>query len=263
MSARPDPRPAASGNPDDFQMPLVEHLKELRTRLIRSVAAVGVGVGVSLLYTDQLLAWLIAPLDEALVATGTTGGLALVSSPFEGVSVWMRVAVLAGLLLASPVLAWQIWAFVAPGLYSNERRVIAPLAASSTGLFLGGALFCYYVVLPKAFPFLLQVIPVTSSLSVQGYLGSIVQMMLAFGVCFQLPVATWFVARMGLVDGRDMVRFFRYAIVVIFVVAAVITPDASVITQLLLAGPLTLLYILSIGVAWAASTKQRVVSEGT
>ncbi len=238
-------------------MPLVEHLKELRTRLIRALIAVGVGVGISLFFTDEIIAWIRAPLDDALRVTGVEGGLALVNSPFEGVSVWMRVALLGGLGIGSPVVAYQGWSFVAPGLYQQERRVVVPLTLSSTLLFLGGGLFCYYVVLPKAFPFLLQVIDVTSALSLEGYLSSIVQMMLAFGACFQLPVVTWFLARLGLVDGRDLIRFFRYAVVLIFVVAAVVTPDSSVITQLLLAGPLLILYGVSIGVAWMFSTKQR------
>ena len=246
-----------AGDPDAFRMPLIEHLKELRSRLIRSGVAVATGVGISFFFTDQVLAFLTAPLDNALESTGVKGGLALVEGPFEGISVWMKVAILFGVLLASPVIAWQGWSFVAPGLYPKERRSVLPLATSSTVLFLTGAFFCYYVVLPKALPFLLQVIPVTSSMSIQGYLGSIVQMMLSFGACFQLPVITWFVARLGLIDHRDMVRFFRYAIILIFVVSGIITPDSSVVTQTMLAGPLTILYVLSIGVAWVSSTKKR------
>jgi sec-independent protein translocase protein TatC len=254
--------PKPPPEPDDFRMPLIEHLKELRQRLIRAIGAVLVGIGVSLFYTDEIIAWLRAPLDDALLSTGVQGGLALVNSPFEGVSVWMRVAVLGGLALASPVVAYQGWAFVAPGLYQQERRVVVPLTLSSTGLFLGGGLFCYYVVLPRTFPFLLQVVEVTSALSLEGYLASMVQIMIAFGLCFQLPVVTWFLARMGLIDHRDLIRFFRYAIVAIFVVAAVVTPDSSMITQVFLAGPLTLLYGVSIGVAWVFSTKKRPPPDG-
>jgi sec-independent protein translocase protein TatC len=250
-------KPNLAPDPDEFRMPLIEHLKELRSRLIKSIAAVALGVGISLFFTDQIIAWLVAPLDQALAETGVKGGLALVSSPFEGISVWMWTAALAGVVLASPVVAWQAWSFIAPGLYPNERKNVMPLALSSSGLFIFGGLFCYYVVLPKAFPFLLQVIPVTSALSIQGYLGSMIQMMVAFGACFQLPIITWFVARLGLIDHRDMIHYFRYAIVAIFVVSAVITPDTSVITQSLLAGPLCGLYCISIGVAWVATTKKR------
>ncbi len=258
MSADPKPDPV-----DEHRMPLVEHLKELRQRLLRAVGALLVGVIISFFFTDQLIAWVRAPLDQALLETGVQGGLALVNSPFEGVSVWMRVAVLGGLALASPVIAYQIWAFVAPGLYQQERRVVLPLTVSSTALFLGGGLFCYYVVLPRAFPFLLQVIDVETSLSLEGYLASIVQIMIAFGICFQLPIVTWFLARLGLVDARDLIKFFRYAVVLIFVVAAIVTPDSSMMTQLFLAAPLTVLYGVSIGVAWVATTKKREVIAAT
>ncbi len=254
--------PPPPEDPDEFRMPLIEHLKELKNRLLWALAAVGVGVAISFFFTDQILEWLTTPIRDALRESGVEGGL-VINSAFEGVQVWMKVAILSGLLLGSPVVAWQIWAFVAPGLYSQERRTVAPLAFSSTVLFSSGALFCYYVVLPRAFPFLLQVIDVTSNLSIEAYLGTMINMMLAFGACFQLPVITWFLARLGLIDHRDMIKFFRYAIVAIFVVSAVITPDPSVITQSMLAVPLTLLYCISIGIAYVATTKGKELTEET
>lgn len=261
MTKRPPAGPPVE-DPDEFRMPLIEHLKELKSRLLWSLGAVAVGVAVSFFFTDQILEWLTTPIRHALKESGVEGGL-VINTAFEGVQVWMKVAILSGILLASPVIAWQGWAFVAPGLYAQERRTVAPLAAASTLLFSSGALFCYYIVLPRAFPFLLQVIPVTSNLSIEAYLGTMVNMMLAFGACFQLPVITYFLARMGLVDHRDMIKFFRYAIVGIFVVSAIITPDPSVITQGMLALPLTLLYGVSIGVAAISSTKGRELIEET
>jgi sec-independent protein translocase protein TatC len=161
-----------------------------------------------------------------------------------------------GIVLSSPMLAWQVWGFIAPGLYKTERKVVAPLAISSVFLFLLGGSFAYYVIFPVAFPFFLNVVDIEASLSVTGYLSAVVRMMLAFGLCFQLPVGTWFLARMGLIDHKDMIGGFRYAMVGIFVVAAVITPPEA-LTQVMLAIPLCGLYGIGIIVAYFTSTKHR------
>jgi sec-independent protein translocase protein TatC len=182
----------------------------------------------------------------------------MVHSPFEGFSTWMRVAFMTGLLVSAPVVSFQAWAFVAPGLYKEERSAVAPLALSSSLLFAGGAAFCYYVMLPFAFPFFLQVLAVDVNLSVDGYLTSVIWMMVAFGACFQLPVISWFLARLGLVDHRDMIDGGRYAIVAIFIVAAILTPPDP-ISQIMLAVPMCLLYGVGIGVAWLTTTKVRDV----
>ncbi|NCG21545.1 MAG: twin-arginine translocase subunit TatC, partial [Rhodobacterales bacterium] len=176
------------------------------------------------------------------------------NSPFEGFYTYLRVALFGGVAIASPVIMFQLWQFVAPGLYNSERRVVIPLAFTSTVLFFSGAAFCYYAIFPYAFPFFLSVLDLEASLSVSGYLSAVIKMMGAFGLCFQLPVITWFAARMGLIDHRDLIDSFRYAVVGIFVIAAVITPPAP-LTQSLLAGPLIILYIISIGVARLATTK--------
>jgi sec-independent protein translocase protein TatC len=251
----------AADEPQDeveaHRMPLLEHLKELRTRMIWSAGAVLVGMLVSLAFTDQIIAFITAPANVALEEAEVGGGLSIVNSPFEGIYVYLRAAFLGALVIASPVVSWQVWGFIAPGLYKTERRLVLPLAASSTGLFLGGAGFAYYVIFPYAFPFFFTIIKADVSLSVEGYLGAVIRMMMAFGVCFQLPVIVFFLARLGLVDARDLIKGFRYAVVAIFVVAALITPP-EVLTQMLLAAPLVLLYGVGIGVAWLFSTKQRV-----
>lgn len=244
---------------EQHRMPLMEHLIELRNRLMWSAGALGLGMVGSLMWVDALYAWLVAPFNTALLEAGIEGSLAIVNSPFEGIYTWLRVAFFGGLALASPMIALQIWLFVAPGLYSKERRLVLPLAFASTALFFAGALFCYYAIFPYAFPFFLQVIDAQASLSVSGYLTAILKMMGAFGLSFQLPVATFFVARLGFIDHRDMIEFFRYAVVLIFVVAAIITPP-DVLTQTLLAGPLIVLYVLSIGVAWMFTTKVRTAA---
>lgn len=253
-------RPLAPGSePDEVEahrMPLIEHLRELRTRVMWSAGALGLGMIVSLSFTTEIYGWLTAPVVLALEESGVPGGLAIVNSPFEGIYAWLRVAFVGAVALASPMIALQTWLFVAPGLYRTERRIVLPLAAASTALFIAGALFAYYVIFPFAFPFFLQVIDAQASLSVSGYLSAVIRMMGAFGVCFQLPIASFFLARMGLVDHRDLAGAFRYAVVAIFAVSALITPP-DVITQILLALPLIALYLFSIGVAWLFTTKDR------
>jgi sec-independent protein translocase protein TatC len=245
--------------PDEVEahrMPLMEHLIELRNRVVYSAVALAVGMVICLFIADDLFAFLKAPFVVALTKTGVKGGLSIVNSPFEGVYTYLRVSFVGGLMLAMPVVAYQIWRFIAPGLYKTERRVVLPLAFSSTMLFTGGSAFAYYVILPVALPFFLEVIEADANLSLSGYLSGVVRMMVAFGICFQLPVVTWFIARIGLIDHRDMVESFRYAVVGMFVVAALITPP-DVLTQSLLAIPLVILYVISIGIAWVFTTKTR------
>jgi len=248
--------PHGSGGVDNYRMPLLDHLRELRKRLIISMAAVILGMILAMMNVDPIFNWLTQPFEAALEATGVEGGLSIVTSPFEGVYTYLKVGIFGGLVLALPVVVYQVWQFVAPGLYKTEQQVVYPLAMASTALFILGAMFCYYVMFPVAFPFFLQVVDARASLSLSGYLSTVVKMMLAFGVCFQLPVGVFFLARMGLVDHHDMRRGFRYAVVSLFMLAALITPP-EVLTQVLLAVPLVVLYALSIGVAWFATTKVR------
>lgn len=239
-----------------YRMPLIEHLNELKWRLIYALIFLSLGMAVSLVFASDIYAWLTVPFLIALEESGVEGGLSLVHSPFEGIYTYLRVAFFGGVVLALPAIFYQIWAFIAPGLYSAERKLLLPLVFSSTLLFISGGLFAYYVIFPAAFPFFLQVIDAQANLSLEGYLSGVVRMMLAFGVCFQLPVVTWFLARAGIIDHRDMIEGFRYALVGIFVLAAMITPP-EVMTQMLLALPMCILYGVGIGVAWLSSTKKR------
>lgn len=269
---------------EQTRMPLLDHLRELRRRVLISAGSIFVGMALCLTVARELFALLTAPMRHVLGDLGDTpvdraylklskpiqdvfgevtveGTLAITSSPLEGVYTYLLVAVAGGVMLSSPVVAFQVWRFVAPGLYKTERRVVIPLATSSTVMFLLGALFAYAVIFPAAFPFFLQVIDVEAVLSIDGYLKTVVRMMLAFGLCFQLPVATWFLARMGLIDHRDMIKGVRYAVVAIFVVAAIITPP-DIMTQVLLGIPLVLLYMVGIVVAFLTTTKNRDEEDG-
>lgn len=254
-AGRKDAEPARD-EVESSRMPLMDHLRELRNRLVWSVGALVLGTIVSMAFVDEIIAFITAPVTDTLSVYGIEGGLSIVNSPFEGMTVWLDAALIGGVTLASPVIAWHVWGFVAPGLYHTERRWVGPLALASTTLFLLGTSFAYYALFPIAFPFFFTVVPAEVSLSIEGYLTAVLKMLVAFGVCFQLPVAVFFLARIGLVDGRDLYQWTRYAIVGIFVVAAIITPP-DVLSQVLLAIPLLGLYVVSIGVAAVFSTKQR------
>jgi sec-independent protein translocase protein TatC len=230
-------------------MPLTAHLEELRTRIIRAIVAMAVGGCLCWLAIERLVAFLLAPLaklrpDQSLViGTGLT----------EAFFTKLKVALIAGLFLASPVIFYQAWKFVAPGLYEKEKRVALPFSIAASLFFVSGAAFCYWLVFPVAFEFFLQEftsIGVAAQIRISEYLSFASRMLLAFGVTFELPVVTFFLARVGLVTHRTLIEWWRYAIVVIFVVAAVLTPGPDVASQMLMATPLLVLYALSIGVAY-------------
>jgi sec-independent protein translocase protein TatC len=239
-----------------YQMPLLEHLRELRTRLVISLIATAVGIAACFSYTDVIWEFLVAPMNEVLETSGR--GNMVIIEPLEGFLTYLKVALVAGLGVASPVISYQIWRFVAPALYPKEKRLVIPLMLASTTLFLLGAAFCYAVIFRFAFPFFIEITAadVQASLSIAAYLGLATRLLVAFGVCFQLPVIVFFLARIGLIDARDMITFFRYGVVGIFVLSALLTPP-DVLSQMLMAAPMLLLYVIGIGVAWVSSTKER------
>lgn len=243
--------PARMEPESDVRMPLTEHLEELRTRLIRALLATFVAFGGCWLVVDMLLRWLTAPLlaiDEhsaRVIGTGVT----------DAFFTKLKVAFIAAVFVASPVIFFQIWRFVAPGLYSREKRLALPFALSASVFFVSGAAFCYTIVFPVAFRFFLAEfasITLAPEIRISEYLTFAARMLLAFGVTFELPVAAFFFARVGMITHQTLIRGARYAIVGIFVLAAVLTPGPDVASQLLMAGPLLLLYGLSIGVAFVA-----------
>jgi len=239
-----------------YQMPLLEHLRELRTRLVVSLVATAIGIAACFSYTEVIWDFLVAPMNAALENSGR--GNMVIIEPLEGFLTYLKVSLVAGLGVASPVISYQVWRFVAPALYPKEKRLVIPLMFASTLLFFTGAAFCYTVIFQFAFPFFIEITAadVEASLSIAAYLGLATRLLVAFGVCFQLPVVVFFLARIGLIDHRDMIAFFRYGVVAIFVLAAMLTPP-DVLSQLLMAAPMILLYIIGIGVAWIFTTKER------
>lgn len=248
-----------SADPDSFRMPILEHLRELRSRLMVCVGTLLGAFALTFSLANDIFAWLARPMNVALAETGM--GTLAVTVVMEGFLVQMRVAGYASLFIASPVIFFQVWKFVAPGLYETEKRWVIPLVVTSTTLFLGGAAFCYLVLFKYGFPVFLTLNGegVKAVLSIQSYLDFAATLLVAFGLSFQLPVVVWFLARLGLIDHIDMLRGFRYSIVGIVVVAGVLTPP-DVISQMLMAIPLVLLYGASIIVARLSTTKKREVA---
>ncbi len=237
-------------------MPLTAHLEELRWRLIKALLGIGAAFLLSYQFADVLFAFLTQPLYAAkLLQTADAGhGVNLIGTGVvEAFFTKLKVALIAGIFLSSPVSFYQLWRFVAPGLYPHEKRYALPFVFFASFFFLAGAAFCYALVLPVGYRFFLDqyaTIGVRPELRISEYLSFTARMLLAFGVTFELPVITFFLARAGAVTHRTMLGYWRYAVVGIFIAAAVLTPGPDVASQLLMATPLLVLYGASIGVAY-------------
>lgn len=228
------------------------HLVELRKRLGISVAAVVIMFFVMFNFHEALLSWMIQPLNDALaevakVSHNAASGMVTTTQVGGTFFVAMKVAFFAGLLASLPIILSQVWLFVAPGLYANEKKMLIPFIFGGTGMFLVGAAFAYYVVTPFGFSFLIafgafEFVPL---INIEDYVDFFSKIMFGFGLAFELPVICYFLALLGLIDDRMMTGFFRYAIVLIFIISAVLTPP-DVLTQILMAIPLTMLYGISI-----------------
>lgn len=234
----PDSSPSEQTEETGTGMPFLDHLEELRWRLLKSVLSVVVMAGAAFYFRNQLFVFLTAPLgDVQLHFTEVTGSF----------YAYLKVALLAGVLCALPIIFYQMWMFLSPGLYRSERSIIMPLVATSTLLFLLGSGFCYYLTLPLALSFLIgfsgdmlnPIITVGSYISFAGLL------LVAFGAGFELPVLAYFLGKLGIVTASMLSKGRRYALVGILIAGAIITPP-DVFTQILLAGPIYLLYEVSI-----------------
>ena len=222
---------------------LVGHLTELRTRLIRCSIAVLIGFLASFAFKDRLFAILIAPLVDAMGGDGT---LIYTGLP-EAFFTYLKVAFLSGLMLASPYILAEFWLFAAPGLYRSEKRILFPLILLSGVFFLGGALFGYFIVFPWGFSFFLGFATnsITAMPSMKEYLAFSSKLLLAFGVVFEMPLVLTGLARIGLVTPSFLARNRKYAVLIFFTGAAILTPP-DVVTQIMMALPLMLLFEVSI-----------------
>jgi sec-independent protein translocase protein TatC len=231
---------------EESKMPLFQHLEELRSRLLICCLAVGIGFVISYFFSNRIFEVLIKPWINAM-PPGQPAKL-IYTAPHEAFFVYMKVSFISGTLLAAPVILWQIWRFVAPGLYENERRYMLPVIFCSSFCFVSGVLFGYFVVIPVAFRFFASFASeyITPMLRTTEYLSFANRMLLCFGVTFQLPVFAFFLAKMGVISSDFLKRKRKWAIVLIFIAAAVLTPSPDVVSQLLMAMPLLVLYEASV-----------------
>ncbi len=237
----------------DHKMSLTEHLIELRKRLTHSLIALGVGFVVCYFYKDLIFEIITRPLTQVLpnnsylIYTGLT----------EAFFTYMKVAFFAALIMTSPFILYQIWKFIAPGLLPKEKKYVVPFVISSTFLFVSGVLFGYFIALPPAFKFFVSFNNqyLQAMLSFKDYLSLFVTFLLGFGLSFELPIFMFFLAKLGIVDAAKLSRQRRYAILVIFIVAAILTPSPDALSQMLMAIPLMFLYEVSIFVVKFAEKK--------
>jgi sec-independent protein translocase protein TatC len=228
------------------------HLVELRKRLAISAASLIVMFFVMFYFHEFLLNWMVQPLNDALIAVGkvsihAANGMITTSQVGGAFFVALKVAFFAAIVGALPIILSQIWLFIAPGLYAHEKKMLIPFIVGGTIMFVIGVMFAYYVVTPFGFDFLITFgsFKFTPLINIEDYVGFFTKIMFGFGLAFELPIFAYFLALLGLVNDKQMMAFFKYAIVIIFIVAALLTPP-DVLTQLLMAGPLIILYGISI-----------------
>jgi sec-independent protein translocase protein TatC len=233
-----------NNKPEEGRMPLTSHLEELKGRVIRILIVVGTGFGVCYLFKDWSFRVITKPLVDALPAQSA---MIFTGLP-EAFFIHMKIAFFASLLLTAPYTLFEIWRFISPGLYKVERRLVFPFVFFSSILFLGGVLFGYFVALPPAFSFFVSFSTdfLKPMISFREYLDLTLKFLLAFGLCFEMPVFMFFLAKIGVVNAKMLSKQRRYAILIIFIAAAILTPSPDVFSQILMAIPLMVLYEVSI-----------------
>jgi sec-independent protein translocase protein TatC len=240
------------------KMSFLEHLDELRKRIVRACMGIAVGVVLGFFFIEKIFAFLMAPARAAL-PPGTT---LIYTQPGEAFSLYITVSLISGALIAAPYIMYQVWMFIAPGLYSNEKRMAIPFVVFSTLGFLAGAAFNHYV----AFRFIMAFFASFNSVDLRfmpkldDVFGLYTKMLLGIGIVFQMPTVVFFLAKMRMVSARFLARHFKYALLLIFIIAAVITPTGDPMTQTIFAAPMIVLYGISIIVAWIVGPK-RITSE--
>ncbi len=237
---------------------LKPHIADLRKRLVISTITVVIMFFACFSFYEPILEWMMAPVKHALPVGTSMIAVEIQETFFTA----MKVAFFAGFIISLPVIFWQLWLFLAPGLYDHEKKLVVPFVFFATLMFLLGASFAYYIVVPIGFDFLIafgnSVVSVLPSIG--KYVGFFTKLLIGFGIAFELPVITFFLAKIGLVNDQMLKDFFRYAVVLIFIVAAVLTPP-DVISQVLMAAPLLILYGVSIYIAKVFNPAQKEEEE--
>ena len=229
-------------------MSFLDHLDELRKRLVVSLLSILVGILVAFAFIPYVFEFIMRPLQEIL----PEGGRLVYTEPTEAFFLYMKMAALAGLLIAFPVVAAQAWLFMAPGLYAREKRFAIPFVVMATFFFVGGAFFSHFLLFPWAWGFFagfgtdyMEFLP-----RIQPAFSLYVKLVLACGLMFQMPTIVFFLSRVGAITPRFLIRNTKYAILLIFIVAAILTPTGDPVTLTMMAAPMTVLYGLSILIAW-------------
>src|SRR6186713_66124 len=229
------------------KMSFLEHLDELRKRIIRALLSLSVGVAIAAYFLEDILNFVMRP----LAATLPPGATFIFTYPTEAFMLRIRIALIAGLFIATPLVFWQVWQFVAPALYAKERRYAIPFVLLSSIGFIGGAAFSHYVAFPLMWRFFASFSDdmIVFMPRIEDTFSMYMRMLLGMAAVFQMPAMVFFMARMGVVTARWMLRQFKYAVLVIVIAAAVITPSSDVASQMIVAGPMVVLYVLSIAIA--------------
>ena len=237
---------------------LKPHIADLRKRLVISSITVVIMFFACFSFYEPILEWMMAPVKHA-IPVGTSMIAVEIQETFFTA---MKVAFFGGFIISLPVIFWQLWLFLAPGLYDHEKKLVVPFVFFATLMFLLGASFAYYIVVPVGFDFLIafgnSVVSVLPSIG--KYVGFFTKLMIGFGIAFELPVITFFLAKIGIVNDQMLKDFFRYAVVLIFIISAILTPP-DVISQVLMAAPLLILYGVSIYIAKVFNPAQKEEEE--
>ena len=264
MALVPFPKAVPSQEPEDDDRPeeidesgkmsFLEHLDELRKRLINSVIAIAVGCVIAFIFLERVFDFITLPMRQML----PPGGHLVQTAPSEFFMLYLKVGALVGLLIALPAVMFQLWLFIAPGLYAHEKKLAIPFVAMSSLLFMTGAAFSHFVAFPWTWKFFMDFMPgyIVPMIRLGEAFPLYVKMLLGFGAIFQLPTIVFFLARMGVITAGFLIRHTKYAVLIIFILGAVLSPGGDIISQSLMAGPMLILYALSIGIAWAVQKRR-------
>jgi len=244
-------------------MGFLDHLEELRKRIIYSIISVAVGFGICWWKVERIYDIMQRPIIDALRANGMAEKLVYLN-PTEPFNLYLKIAALAGLFLTSPFVLYQVWMFISPGLYRKEKRYVVPFMVSTISLFACGGYFGYKIVYPAALTFLInfgkQFQPM---ITIGEYTSLFLSIILGMGLIFEMPILVFFLSLMGIVSAGFMWKNFRYSILVIFIIAAIVTPTTDILNMCIFAAPMIALYAFSIGVAWLVHPKQRAARRET
>ena len=249
-------RAAVTQRADLPGMSLMEHLEELRKRIVHSALYLAVGFFLSWFLRDRFVNFIQAPLNHI-------GKTLVFTHPMDPLNLQLQVSLVGGAILASPFILFQVWLFIAPGLYQKERRFVVPFMAATVGLFLGGAAFGYFWVLPGALKILIVQFGhnFTPMVTIEEYSGFFLSIILGLGISFEMPILIFFLAMFGIVSPKFLWKNMRYAVLAVFLVAAVICPSPDPWTMCIYAVPMLALYMIGIGVAWWVHPSRRKAKE--